>query len=219
LQLAEAAGDLARAGIVGRGGEIQRAEPLPQVAQVAGGGIGRLDRVAALVHPRVYPESIAPARAAHELPHAHGAGAAHRLAGVAALDQRQIPQVARQPFRLEPSADHRLEAGSPLQEHRHAVPRGTLEIPQVVLHPGMVGISPHVDVPADTAGVECRHQDVIRGADREVFQDRRIRGADLLRRQRLDHRRNQGIAVGGHRCGGSGRDAWGACSQGGDSDA
>ena len=123
---------------------------------MAGGGIGGLHGITALVHPGVDAKAIALAGAAHELPHPHGVGAAHGLARVPALDQREIAQVAGEALRAEAGADHRLEARAAAEEDLHPTAGRTLEVGEVVSDPRMVGVGEDVDVPADAARVERR---------------------------------------------------------------
>src|SRR2546422_8545219 len=44
------------AGVVGRGGKVHAAEPFPQVGEIVHRRLGGLERVAALVHPRIHRE-------------------------------------------------------------------------------------------------------------------------------------------------------------------
>ena len=147
---------------------------------MARGRVGGLDRVPPFVDPGIDTETVALARAPHELPHADGVRPAHRLARIAALDQREVSQVSGEPLLLEAGADHRLEPRAPAEEDLHALAAPALEVGQVVLDPRVGGVGADVDVPADALGIEGGHHGGIRRRRGEVVQRLRVGGGALV---------------------------------------
>ena len=77
------------------------AENLIEVAQVAGGGIRRFNRVAALVEQRVHLQSVLLACGEHELPETSCTDARHSLRVECRLDDGQVLQFQRQTISLQ----------------------------------------------------------------------------------------------------------------------
>ena len=145
------------------------------------GRIGRLDRVATLVHPGIHAEAVASARAAHELPHADGVGPAHGFVRVPALDQREIAEVSGQTLRLKAGTDHGLVAGAAAQEDLHPAAGQSLEVAEVVLDPRVVGVGEDVDVPAHVARVERGDFGLARRGVGQIVEHDGVGGGALVR--------------------------------------
>ena len=142
----EAALNPAGTPVVGRGRQVGGAEFAGQIGEIANGGVGRAHHVAPLVEPAVDGEPVELAGAAHELPHPHRAGTAHRSRGVTRFDQRQVGEIAGQAARDELGTNHRLIVGHPLQPDRHALAGVTGEEIEVVLDPILIRPGRDVDV-------------------------------------------------------------------------
>jgi hypothetical protein len=143
---------------------------------VASGGVRSLDGVAALVHPGIDAEPVSLTSPFHELPHTDCMSPAHRIIGVPALDEGEIPQVTRKTLRLESAADHGLITGAARQEDLHSGAGDPLEVVQVVLNPRMGGERPYVDIPADLVGAELRNYPGVRLRIGQIVEGRVRRG-------------------------------------------
>ena len=97
----------------------------------------------------------------HELPHPDRLGAAGRGVGEPALDEREIDQVARQSFALQPIPDHRLVSRHAVEPDVQSLASPALEELEVPLHPRVIVEGLDVDVPGDRVrqlgrvGIRC----------------------------------------------------------------
>ena len=148
-QALEPATNLAGSGVVSRGGQIHRAESIAQIGEVAGGGVGRAERIPPFVHPGIDPQAVELSGALHELPHPGRPGAAYRGVGEPALDEGEIDHVFRNAVLAQLVPDHCLVTGHPGEPDPHALARGALEEIEVVLDPGVRVVGLDVDIPGD----------------------------------------------------------------------
>ncbi len=148
-QAAEPARYLAGAGIVRGRRQVQRAEAAGEIAQVTRGGIGGAVGIPALVHPGVDSEAVVLCGALHELPHAHGPGAAGGGVGEAAFDQGKVHEVGRESLLLQPLADHPFVPRHAREPDAESFPGGAPEEVEVVLDPVVIVEGGDVDVPPD----------------------------------------------------------------------
>src|SRR5256884_7022916 len=87
--------------------ELPRAELTVQIAQVRGGGDGRLLGIEPLVHPPVDAQTVAARRGRHELPEPFRADAGDGARVEAAFDHRREGEIHRQALTPEDLPDHR----------------------------------------------------------------------------------------------------------------
>src|SRR3989449_56305 len=98
--------------------ELPRAELTVQIAQVRGGGDGRLLGIEPLVHPPVDAQTVAARRGRHELPEPFRADAGDGARVEAAFDHRREGEIHRQALTPEDLPDHReVASGSRSEEH------------------------------------------------------------------------------------------------------
>ena len=129
------------AGVVGREHEVPGSEPDVEVLEVARRRVGRPLGIAASVDPVADLQAVGARRAGHELPDAARADARARRALEAALDHRQVEEIARQAVARQHLVEHVAVASRAPQPVRHH--RASLGI---VLE--VVEVAQHLRVPA-----------------------------------------------------------------------